>query len=190
MAREIEQVRAEYHEKVSSGDITIREQEALSARIKQLMADMAAVVSKGAAPCSCLVQRGDKAEKCGLAPIGMKRRAGLWEIGCPDCRDIRAQADSNEEAVGNWNDGILSLPPFDRLHRCGGCKNVDLEFTGPPASELFQVRCRQCEGVVVKGNSADEALSNWNNSTFADPVDPSLDKANLPIGKAAAETVE
>jgi hypothetical protein len=77
------------------------------AKATESLKDKSARLSEGAKKC----------KDCGNAPHGMEQQGALggrvityYEVGCLVCRDHRAQGQTREEAVKNWNAGEF-LPP-------------------------------------------------------------------------------
>ncbi len=106
--RELDAARAEYHE-LSAG-LTDAQQREYTDKIKALMAELNDAIAADAQDCPT--------KDCGARPIAMKRRAGVYEVGCPVCENMRATAETPEEAVDKWNDGDL-MPAQERT---GGFK--------------------------------------------------------------------
>lgn len=72
--------------------------------VVQLRQELIEAYTEGATPC----------EDCGNMPIGIKQPVAAgsvvlsyYEIGCVVCRDHKAKAQTREEAVDNWNNGIF-----------------------------------------------------------------------------------
>lgn len=68
--------------------------------IKALQQELIEAITEGALPC----------EDCGNPPIGLTQQGAIsnmvftyYEIGCSVCKDKRAQAQTREDAVSNWN---------------------------------------------------------------------------------------
>ena len=109
LERELTALREEYHE--ISQTATAPDLAAKSDVIKAKMQEIGSVLVKGANPCG----------ECGQVPIGVKRRPGVFEIGCPACTNpeslsvpadnLRSQGETVEEAADNWNNCIYWLKP-------------------------------------------------------------------------------
>lgn len=76
--------------------------QALAAQVKDLKQELNDWIIEGAKPCA----------DCGNLPIGLIQSANTgkmvfeyYEVGCANCRDHRAQAQTREEAVDAWNQG-------------------------------------------------------------------------------------
>jgi len=89
---EIETARAEYEAAVVSEPAHVAAEK--SKKVKTLIGKLAAALASGADVCP----------KDGSAAIGMRRKAGLYEVGCLACAN-RAQGETAAEAVENWNAG-------------------------------------------------------------------------------------
>mgnify|MGYP001190334713 CR=1 FL=1 len=71
--------------------------------IKALQQELIKIITDGALPC----------EDCGNVPVGIAQQGAInnmiftyYEIGCSVCNGKRAQAQSREDAVNNWNNNI------------------------------------------------------------------------------------
>src|SRR5512137_437160 len=93
---EIEKQRALYRDNVATNPSTAT---AASEQVKVLLAELSALLSKGARPC----------EVCGAQPHGMKRRPHVYEVGCLNCQGIQSFGGTAAEAVENWNNGLRNL---------------------------------------------------------------------------------
>jgi hypothetical protein len=104
IAEKLAALRADKHAR--QDDLTVKEERALTEKIKGLMAEQVALITAGASPC-----------KCGVAPHGMLQQVQVkgepmvyFEIGCLGCADTRSQGFSREQAVAAWNAGKFLKP--------------------------------------------------------------------------------
>lgn len=98
--RQIEELRQQYHEAVGADEKPSVTRE-LADQIKDLQEQRSTMLSEGAEECPT----------CGNKPIGMKKRRGEYEVGCPLC-PTRSRGESVEEAVYWWNKGEY-VPELD-----------------------------------------------------------------------------
>lgn len=98
IVQELARARADYHEAVQ--EETIAELAERSGRIKELMAELSATLSRGAMDCP----------DCGQPPHGMLKtpgakmvRAPVYVVGCLACPRA-ARGNSPEQAVKRWNE--------------------------------------------------------------------------------------
>lgn len=93
LERELQDLRVAYHE--ASETETASQLAKRSMEMRKIMDAINLVYTKDAKACP----------DCGADPIGMKRRPGLYEVGCSGtCVDVRAQGETPDEAISNWND--------------------------------------------------------------------------------------
>lgn len=96
---EIDAARAEYQAAVATKPA--HECAPLSTLVTTLQAELHALLAKGAVRCPLT----------GDTPIGMKKRAGVYEVG-PRSSPLRARGETAADAVEAWNNGQY-VPPAD-----------------------------------------------------------------------------
>jgi hypothetical protein len=98
IAEELQAAQQAYHSAATNG----KDGSQYAAEMKTLRAELASYITDGAEACP----------DCGNLPHGIRQQAGVnrlvityYEVGCLTCKDHRAQGQTREEAVENWNEG-------------------------------------------------------------------------------------
>ena len=94
IGKEIAAIQAEHNEAVAA-DTTARQDREHAKKADELRAELSASLAAGAGDCP----------KCGQQPHGMRKRPGLYEVGCLNCPGVRARGESAEEAAERFAGG-------------------------------------------------------------------------------------
>lgn len=111
IAAELETARREYHEGCDA--LTVAEARKAADRIKALAAELSALLSAGAEPCS----------QCGNRPVGARNNEFQYRVICPACpsevvehrgtsevvRHRRSVGNTPARAVQRWNAGEFDV---------------------------------------------------------------------------------